>query len=178
MNRSLIIKIHLFLACLYLPFMLLMPLTGVSYLLGFKGEETKSEMFQAPPPPSLEESELKKYFQTNLEKNGIKPNFESIKINGQEYILRPSTRTHFIVKNNLEADWSFFKIEPNWLKRLIEIHKGHGPKLMKWFEISFGLALILTTLSGLWLAITIPAYRKITGISFVAGLIVIILSLI
>jgi hypothetical protein len=178
MSRAFIIKVHLFLACLYLPFMLVMPFTGISYLLGFKGEEQKTEIFQAPPPASLDESELKKYFQSSLEKNGITPNFESIKANGQDYILRPSTRIHYVVKNNPEADWTFFKVEPNLLRRLIEIHKGHGPKLMKWFEISFGFALILTTLSGLWLAITIPAYRKITGISFLAGLIVIILSLI
>ncbi|MFN8845806.1 MAG: hypothetical protein ACK5V3_11130 [Bdellovibrionales bacterium] len=178
MNRALIIKIHLILACVYLPFMLMMPFTGVSYLLGFKGEEVKTEIFRAPPPTSLQEVELKKYFQTSLEANGIKPNFESIKANGQEFILRPSTRVHYVVKNNPEGDWAFFKVEPNLLRRLIEIHKGHGPKLMKWFEISFGAALILTTMSGLWLAITIPTYRKITAISFALGLLVIVFSLV
>ncbi len=178
MKRPLLIQIHLGLASLYLPLLLMMPMTGGLYLLGFKGSETKTEAFKTEAPLPVEKSEWRTFFNQQFENQKIDFQFEEIKEAGNDFLLRPSSRTHYSATKNSDSTLTFFKIEPNLLKKLVEIHKGHGPKLMKWFEISFGVALILTALSGLWLSITVPKYKKITWISFGIGSAIILICLI
>ena len=177
MNRPLLIQIHLGLASLYLPLLLLMPLTGGLYLLGFKGTETKTEAFKVDTDLPIEKSKWHTFFNQQFENQKIDFQFEEIKESGNDFLLRPSTRTYYSATKNSDSTLTFYKVEPNLLRKLVEIHKGHGPKLMKWFEISFAFALILTALSGLWLSITVPKYMKITWIAFTIGLGIIIISL-
>lgn len=177
MKRPLLIQIHLGLASLYLPLLLMMPLTGGLYLLGFKGSETKTEAFKIESPLPAEKSEWRAFFEQQFENQKIDFQFEQIKEAGNDFLFRPSTRTYYSATKNADSTLTFYKIEPDLLKKLIEIHKGHGPQLMKWFEISFGVALILTALSGLWLSITVPKFRKITWIAFSVGTVLIFISL-
>lgn len=177
MKRPLIIQIHLALASLYFPLLLMMPMTGGLYLLGFKGTEVKTEAFQVQAPLPTEKSELRSFFNQQFENQKIDFQFEEIKEAGNEFLFRPSTRDYYSATKNPDSTLTFYKIEPNLLKKLVEIHKGHGPKLIKWFEISFGVALILTALSGLWLSITVPKYKKITWISFALGAGIILICL-
>ena len=93
-------------------------------------------------------------------------------------LFRSTTRTHFMAAKANDNELIVYKIEPNLLKRMIELHKGHGPRMMRWFETAFGLALILTTLSGLWLAWTVKPYRNTTLISFAVGVALILVCLI
>jgi len=178
MKRPIIIQIHLALASLYLPLLLLMPLTGGLYLLGYKGAEIKSEAFQVQAEIPMDKSELRSFFIQQFESQKIDFDFEEIKESGNDFLFRPSTRTYYSASKTSDSAITFYKIEPNLLRKLIEIHKGHGPKLMKWFEISFAVALIMTALSGLWLSITVPKYRRITWISFTLGAAVILICLV
>lgn len=178
MKRSTLIQIHLILASLFLPLLLLMPLTGTSYLLGFKGSEVKTEAFRSQDPLPSENKNIADFFKSQFQKQNIDFDFENVKVTPTEFILRPSTRTHYVAEKAANGSLIFWRIEPNLHKRLIEIHKGHGPKLMKYFEIGFGVALIMVTLSGLWLSLTVPNYRKATWISFLIGCVIIGLCLI
>lgn len=175
MKRPLLIKIHLVLASLFMPFLLLMPLTGVCYLLGFKGSEIKTEVFRLTAAIPDQPEERKTFFQEQFRAQNLDYSFQEIKENATEIFFRPTSRVYYSVTKGPELIFS--KVEPDLLRRLIEIHKGHGPQLMRYFEMAFGLALILTTLSGLWLSLTVPAYRKITWVSFALGLGVIVLGL-
>ena len=174
--------VHLSLASLFMPLLLLMPFTGVMYLLGYKGDQTKVEAFRIPEAViPTDEAAKEFFFREVFAKNGVEYSFSYVRVSGKEFTFRPTSRTHYIANVLDSADKPeivFSKVEPNLLKRLIEIHKGHGPVAMKWFEVAFGLALILTTCSGLWLAWTVKPYRKATLISFGVGALVIALCLI
>lgn len=181
-TRKVMTYVHLSLASLFMPLLLLMPFTGSMYILGFKGDQTKTESFRIPAVAiPTDEAKQESFFREIFAANSIDYSFSYIRGGGKEFTFRPSSRVHYTANVSDSVDKPeivFSKIEPNLMKRLIEIHKGHGPVAMKWFEVAFGLALIFTTCSGLWLAWTVKPYRKATLISFGIGSLVIALCLI
>lgn len=180
--RKLMTYVHLSLASLFMPLLLLMPFTGAMYILGFQGEQTKAEAFRIPAVAiPTDEAEQESFFREIFKANSVDYSFSYIRGGKNEFTFRPTSRVHFVatVLDSAEKpEIVFTKVEPNLMKRLIEVHKGHGPVAMRWFEVAFGLALILTTLSGLWLAWTVKPYRKATLISFGVGALIIALCLI
>ncbi len=177
-SRKILINIHLVLAALFMPLMLMMPFTGALYLLGYQGDQTKTEIFRINEPVPEDEAAQETFFRRHLEGKGMNSDFEYIRSTKTDFIMRPTTRTHFMAAKANDNELIVYKIEPNLLKRMIELHKGHGPRMMRWFETAFGLALILTTLSGLWLAWTVKPYRNTTLISFAVGVALILVCLI
>lgn len=185
MNRKWIIQLHLILASLFMPFLLLMPITGILYLLGEKGSEEKTLIGSVELKPEQlsslngDLSLAVPLFKVFFEEQNINYDFESIKkLSAQEFNFRPSTREYYnlkITSNNSTA--TLTRVNPDLLKKLIEVHKGHGPQALKIFEIAFGIGLLLTTISGLWLAWTIKAYRTATLGSFAVGSLIIVLCL-
>lgn len=167
--RKTMIYLHLGLASLFMPMLLLMPFTGAMYLWGFQGDQKKSAAFEISEVVPTETSEQEKFFRDQFKNKGIEFNFEYIKANKNEFIFRPQSRNHYVANKADDGKWIVSKMEPNLLRRMIELHKGHGPKIMRIFESIFGISLILTTLSGLWLAWNVKPYRKITVVSFVVG---------
>ena len=167
-NRKFLIYMHLGIASLFMPLLLLMPFTGAMYLWGFQGDTEKSLAFEISEGMPLEPKAQEAFFREQFLKNKIDYNFEYIKNSKTELTFRPTSRLHYMAKID-EGKIVVSKVEPNLLKRMIEIHKGHGPKIMRIFESIFGISLILTTLSGIWLAWSVKLYRKILLISFGVG---------
>lgn len=166
------IYIHLVIAALFLPLLLLMPMTGSLYLWGFSGDQEKIEAFTITETAPEGKTEQEQFFRDQFKKQNINFDFEYIKSTKTDYIFRPATRNHYMATKT-DAGLVFYEMKPTLLKRLVELHKGHGPLMMRWFESLFGICLVLVTLSGLWLAVTVPAYRKATIISFCVGMAVI-----
>lgn len=177
LSRKTVLQIHLIIASLFLPLLLLMPLTGSLYLWGFSGTQEKTEAFRFAGSIPTEPEAQERFFREQFKAQGLDFDFEYIRSNKNDFVFRPTSRVHYSASlENNEIIVS--KIEPSLLKRLSELHKGHGPVMMRWFESLFGIALILTTLSGLWLAISVPAYRKASLISFAVGTLIIAVCLI
>lgn len=172
MKRSTLIFLHLGLASLFLPFLLLIPLSGGLYLLGQKGEQVKTEAFtiEGAVPEQPEE-----FFRQAFKDKGVDFDFEYIRASGTDFVFRPSSRVHYMASKT-ESGTTVYRLEPDWIKRLIEIHKGHGPTLIKWLQIAFAFAILLVTFSGVYLAVIIPSYRKVMGISFGIGLLLVVLA--
>lgn len=181
-NRKVLTYVHLSLASLFMPLLLMMPFTGVMYILGFKGEQKVAEAFRIPAATiPADEAEREDFFRKVFAANAVDYSFSYIRAGGKEFTFRPTSRTHYVAAVSdagEKAEIVFSKVEPNLLKRLIEVHKGHGPVAMRWFEVAFGIALIFTTFSGLWLAWTVQPYRKATLVSFGLGALIIALCLI
>ena len=173
-TRITAVKVHLILASVFMPFMLIMPLSGGLYLLDVKGDQAKTEVFKvAGPIPEKADD----FFREQFKAQNIDFDFEYIRGTDKEYIFRPTSRVHFVAAKTAEGA-TVSRIDPDWIKRLMEIHKGHGPKFIRWFEIAFALSLILVTLSGVYLAWTVAPYRRIMGISFLIGALIVILGVI
>jgi len=176
MNRKLFLNIHLYLAAFFLPFLLLMPITGVSYLLGEKGAKVSRVEFSTNEVPPQDKTQQKEWIKNQFENNNIDFDWEYIKPNGNDLILRPSSKDHYIV--SVQADKTdFIKIEPNLLLKLIELHKGHGPALFKSLEISAGIGLILLTISGIFLSFYSRSLRKKFLLPLIIGSIVTVLAI-
>ena len=175
MKRATVIKIHLALASLFLPFLLLIPLSGGLYLIDQKGEQIKTEAFKVDVPVPSENPD--DFFRQQFNERGLDFDFEYIRVNGNDLTFRPSSRVHYMASKS-ESGATVYKLEPDLIRRLMEIHKGHGPKLIKWLQTGFALAIILVTLSGVYLAINVPAYAKTMGICFGMGLLLVLASLI
>lgn len=172
MKRPTLIKIHLALASFFLAFLVIMPISGTGYLLGFKGETSKKLAFTT----STKLENNKDYFKSELKKQNIDFHFEYIKNKGNSYILRPSNREHYVAVKNQDSV-GFYLYQPNLMAKLVELHKGHGPTLFKRLETIFGVGLILVTLSGLYLIFGLQRYYKLVAISFGSGLIILFLTL-
>lgn len=172
------INIHLMIASLYMPLMLMMPFTGAMYILGFQGSQSSTEIFRSRENPPVTEPEKIEFFRNLFKQQNVDYDFQYIKTNKNDFIFRPQSTVHFTAVKSADGELIFSRNEPNLMRRLIELHKGHGPEAMRWFEVSFGIALILTTLSGLYLAWTVKPYRRITLVSFAVGAVAIGLCLI
>lgn len=172
MKRTNLIKLHISLASFFLSFLVIMPLSGTGYLLGFKGKADKKLVFSTTA--KLENT--KDYFISELKKQNIDFHFEYIKNKGNSYILRPSNREHYVaVKTDAGVD--FYLYRPNLMAKLVELHKGHGPTLFKKLETIFGIGLILVTLSGAFLIFGLQRYYKLVTISVGSGLVILVLTL-
>ena len=175
--RKKIIYIHLTLASFFLPFLLLMPVTGTLYIWDMKGEMGKEEIFRTNEKPPEDNDALADFFRQQISAKGFKADFETVRANKGDFTFRPSSRDHFSASTE-NGELVVYQLKPSFLKRLIELHKAHGPEFMRWVESAFGIFLVLITLSGLWLSLTIPAYRKATWIAFLAGSLLIAYALI
>lgn len=170
MKRSLIVKIHLVLASVFLPFMLLMPLGGMLHLLDMDGTVVKTEAFRSTGVVPEAVAEQETFFREEFKKAGLKDfDFEYIRASGANFTFRPSSRVHYSASKTSEG-LVFYKLEPDFRARIFEIHKGHGPRKMRWLEAAFGFALILAALTGIYLGLSVPMYRRITIVSTALGI--------
>ena len=171
MNRNLYIRLHMVLAAVFLPFLLLMPLSGGLYLLGIKGSQTKTLAFQVAAQVPETTGEQEDFFRQLFSQQGIDFDFEYIRGSGPDFVFRPSSRDHFSARAQ-EGQVSVYKLEPDLLASLMEIHKGHGPTHVKWLQRLFALGLLLITFSGVLLASQIKAYRRLMFSGILIGFVV------
>lgn len=171
MNRKLLIDIHIYLSAFFLPFLILIPLTGFLYLIGEKGNSTKELVYTINESMPKEAVEQKAWIQENL--NRFDPDFkyEYIRSRDNNHLLRPAHKMHYNLVETSEGV-EFYKITPNLLQGLVELHKGHGPQLFKKLETAFGAGLLLIMISGTWLSFMVSPYRKKTLIGLALGSII------
>lgn len=151
-----------------LPFLLMMPLAGTLYLLGQSGDEVREKVFEVQGDIPEEKSEKEAFFRQVFKDAGIDYDFQYIRETPTQLIFRPTSRTYMVAKLT-PSGAEIFKSSPNLVKIMVELHKGHGPILFRYFEMIFGVGLILMALSGVWLALLVPAYRNKMLFSFGAG---------
>lgn len=163
-KRIKLLQIHLYAASFFAPFLLVMAITGTCYLLDIKGSEekvfVKDLMLQSAPDEVIVKNILAK----------IEPRYEFayIKKSGSRVFTRPTTRTYYSFENENNV-YKVYQIKPSLLKALIEVHKGHGPKTMRVFQILLGIALVIILITGIWIALITIRDRKITLIAMGIG---------
>lgn len=176
MNRIALINLHLTLGALFLPFLFIMPVTGGLYLFGVNGEVTKTPAFTITGTAPEDKDAQELFFREQFKANGLDYNFEYIRGNGKDFTFRPTTRTHYTATKT-EAGYEVVKVVPDLFKRLFELHKGHGPQWMKIVEGAFALALMLVAMSGCYLAVTVPRFRRLLLVAGAAGCLIVLAGL-
>lgn len=168
MSGNLLLKIHLYLSAFFAPYILLMAIAGTCYLLGAKGSSTRTLVGSI----NTEGREIKK---ESVEEHAIRfytdYSFEYVKAKEDYFVTRPATRDYYLYKKDA-GKYLIFKVSPNFLAKIIEAHKGHGPKLLKWYETILGFVLIFILLSGVWMSLMVKRDKKITWILMGSGTLV------
>jgi uncharacterized iron-regulated membrane protein len=158
MKRSTLFNIHFYLSSFFTPFLFLMAITGTFYLNGYKGSVESKLVMEGIQ------------FQTGVDKkeqvakilNGVDSSysFEYLKDRGSSIQTRPTTRDYYNFKKSDDGTFKLYKDSPNFLLRIIEVHKGHGPKLLKYLEMFLGVSLFFIVLSGLLMSLQMKARVK------------------
>lgn len=167
-------QLHLALVGLFMPLLIIVPLSGTAYLLGNKGSVSKSVAFISEKPFTTEAETLRAI----LKEKNIDFDFEYVKNKGDYVVLRPSTRDHYEVHKNESGTMDFKLVEPNMMKILQELHFGHGPKLLKNLQILFGISFFLVILSGLFLTFTLKGMGSLFFLTGGIGSLLLILGLV
>jgi hypothetical protein len=172
MSRKLFVSIHLYLAAFFSPFVIVMAVSGGLYLLDYEGETSRTvvghidgaRLDAKSPNLSADVSSL-------LTSLNIDTRVEEVKVRGDNFYTRPSSRLNYTLRQT-ESGVDVEEVDPNLQATLLELHKGHGPKLYVVLEKIFALGLVLIMLSGLYLGWMSPMYRRKTLFISGAGLLV------
>lgn len=168
--RKTLINLHLLFAGFLAPAFLLMAISGGLYLIGNKGE-FKAVPIELPVGAALDfksptiEADVKALLATA----GIDHKFGYVKDRGPSKIhLRPTNRTYleFVqTPQGLKAS----RVTPNFQGSMIELHKGHGPKLFKTYQKIVAIGLIGVVFGGVLVGLLARVYRRKTLTALAVG---------
>jgi len=140
--RKLLTLLHLFAAGFMAPAFLLLAVTGGAYLIGEKGQETKVAIqLPAGTVIDLKSATAEADIRALLKSANVDHDFEYLKNRGTTAQTRPTSRTYISFKQQ-DGQWIAEKVTPNFMKAAIEIHKGHGPLLLKTYHKLVALMLM------------------------------------
>jgi len=170
--RSLWINLHLYAAAFMAPALLLVAISGGLYLIGVKGKVVNI-VIDVPGGRTIDqESEtLEADVRELLSSVGIEHEFEYLKVRGNTLVTRPTSRVHYAI-TVLDDSTTVSRHEPDFQKRMIELHKGHGPLMFKTFQKALAVGLLFIVLSGLWLGLSSTGLRIRTLATSAAGTVV------
>lgn len=172
MNRSLLVTIHLYLSSFFAAAVLLVAVSGGLYLIGVKGSVQQEAVGTFPGGAELLAEPDVDQVLAVLATAGIDDfSFEYVKKGGNTVFTRPTSRLHYVLAVDGDAI-TVTRNTPDLQKRMIELHKGHGPTLFKTFQKVFAAGMIFMILSGLWLGLQSPRLRRTTLITAGSGLVV------
>lgn len=161
--RKTLINLHLLFAGFMAPVFILLAVSGGLYLIGNKGE-FKATPIELPADAALDfkSPTIDADVKALLANAGIEHKFGYVKDRGANKIhLRPTNRTYleFIqTPEGLTAN----RVVPNFQGAMIELHKGHGPKLFKTYQKIVAIGLVGVVLGGVLVGLLALAYRRKT----------------
>lgn len=161
---------HLFVASFMAPAFGLVAITGGLHMVG-GGEKLETQIVTLPSGASLDfkSQTLDADLRALLDQANIDVDFGYIKARGADKIqTRPTSRTYVEVSqtpSGLKATVN----KPNFQKAMMEIHKGHGPKILRSYHKLVALLLCLVILSGVMTGLFAKVYRRKTLAMLISG---------
>lgn len=172
-TRNFLVKCHLWAAGLLAPLFILVAYTGGAYLLDFEGEVKETPLALPAgtvldPESATVEADVRRI----LAANQLPVDFEYLRMRGDSITTRPTSRTYVSFERDVTGQWSATLNEPDLQYSLIELHKGHGPQLYRYYQILAAVVLFLVVLGGLIVGWMAPGYRRATSIGLGIGTVV------
>jgi hypothetical protein len=174
MKRITLIKIHLYFTGVTLVFLALTALSGSLHLLTGDETEVVKEIKSISVSTSIQKDELTTLFEKELKSIDADYRFDYIKGSSTSQMSRPTTRTYYTI-SLVSGIATIKKHEPSLNKRLMELHKGHGPRSSRNILGVLGLFVIAAVLSGLWLGLSSKAFRTVTIATVSSGALIYLL---
>lgn len=169
--RRFLILVHLYLASIAAPSLIMVAVSGALYLANVEAKVTSTPV-SLPQNAALDfqSKTLEDDIRALLQSSNIDIDFEYIRSRGNLAMTRPTSREHVVFKktpNGLTASLE----NPGLQYSLMELHKGHGPKIFRTYQILAGISLFLIVLGGLIVGMLAKNYRKPTLITTGIGLV-------
>ncbi|WP_371397754.1 hypothetical protein [Fretibacter rubidus] len=168
--RKNLINLHLLFAGFLAPAFLLLAISGGLYLIGNKGKFDAQPM-NLPAAASLDFNSptLETDVRNLLASANIDHKFGYISKRGASKIhLRPTSRT-YIEFNQTPDGLTAFRVSPDFQGSMIELHKGHGPKLFKTYQKLVAIGLLGVVFGGVFVGLLARAYRRKTLVALSVG---------
>ncbi len=172
MLRRTLILTHLFLAAFLAPMFILVAVSGGLYLIDQEGSVTTEKV---PLPESItidfQSGTLESDIRAAFKDMDLNYKFDSIRSNATRALTRPSTRTfyEFTMRDN---QLTLTRNTPSFQRKMIELHKGHGPNLFILYQKFAAIGLLFVVLSGFWLGYSSPVLRAKTALTSGLGLVI------
>jgi len=160
--RRIILLVHLFIAAFVAPAFILVAVSGGLYLIGIKGEVDKTAIaLPAQTALDFKSTTLKDDVAALVNQFAPEYDYEYLKVQNTTVVTRPTSRQYLEFKQTANG-LSLTRIKPDLQKRMIELHKGHGPGVFKTYQKFVAVGLLLVVLSGLWAGLNSAAWRSKT----------------
>lgn len=183
MNRGVLIKLHVVIAAVMLPAILLFLLTGSLYTWGIKGEyHTQTVELALAVPLQKDKAALTQVATQALQARQIelptgKP---SVKDMGSAYQLEwTGASRDVLLEPTADPLKATLKIkDTSWYRHLVQLHKAKGGVVFKVYAAAAALSLLLLLISGVTLALQMPKLRAITLGSLGGGVLLCALAIV
>lgn len=160
--RKFLILVHLFAASFMAPAFLLVAVTGGMHMVGGVESETKVPLsLPAGMQIDLKSPTAEADIRALLASANIDHDFEYLKNRGSSAQTRPTSRP-YIAFSQKDGVWTATKNTPNFMKAAMEIHKGHGPKILRTYHKLVALMLFGVIFGGILVGLLAKAYRRKT----------------
>ena len=176
-SRNFLTTLHLCVAAFLAPVVVLMAISGGLYLLGIKGKVTEIPVPLASDASlDLAAPDLEAAVRQFLAETGVEHRFEYVKRENGTLITRPTSRVHYVIHVGQDGI-RLTRNEPNLQKRLIELHKGHGPTAFKTLQKVMAAGLLVVVSTGFWLGLSAAGLRtRMAAISGAGMLLFLVLA--
>ena len=175
MTRYFWTLLHLSVAAFLAPVVLLMAVSGGLYLFGIKGTVTEVPVDLRPGATlDLAAADLEAAVRQLFADAGIEHRFEYLKREDGMLTTRPTSRVHYVLLVDQDGVRAT-RNEPSLQKRLIELHKGHGPTAFKTLQKVLAAGLLVVVSTGFWLGLSAVGLRVRMAAVGAAGLLLFVL---
>jgi len=160
--RKLLINLHLLGAGFMAPAFCLVAITGGLHMVG-GGESVATSAITLPAGTQvdLKSKKAEDDVRTILKAANVDMKFEYLKIRGTSFETRPTSRTHVKFKPSPTGLTATLN-KPNFQKAMMEVHKGHGPKILRTYHKLVAFVLFLVIFGGILIGVLSNAYRRKT----------------
>lgn len=160
--RRLLISIHLYLASFLAPAFLIVAISGGAYLVGISGKTAQTPI-ALPEGTQLDfaADDIEDQVRALLDQQGVDISFEYIRGRGDVAMTRPTTREHVTFQQRPDG-LSATLHKPDFAYALMELHKGHGPRLYRLYQVLVAIVLFLVVIGGFGVGVLAKAYRRPT----------------
>lgn len=178
-NRAGLIKVHIVLAGMILPVMLMFVLTGALYTWGIKGSyhTTNNEvLLNQPLTPELDRLVAVATAELERLEIGLPSGKAKVKSIGSAFMLEwTGAGMDVILQPTIEPTVATLEIkQTSWHRHLVQLHKAKGGSPFKVYVLFFAAALLLLFISGFAMALQMPKLRTPLLASAVAGIVLFI----
>ena len=168
--RRLLITLHLWIAGLLAPAFLVVAVSGGLDMAGLEPSVRQSPL-ALPADTRLDfgSDDIEQQVRDLLDAQGVDIDFEYIRGSNNWAMTRPPTRTFVRFEAGPQGSIEATINRPNLQYALMELHKGHGPRLYRLYQVVVALALFLAVIGGVTVGLLARNYRKPTLIATLVG---------